>query len=43
MMCDSALDEECEEDYEAVVVPRYQSFISREDNESLLSTGRRLI
>jgi hypothetical protein len=42
MMCDSTSDEECEEASEAVVALRYQSFIPREDNEFLLSTGRRL-
>jgi hypothetical protein len=42
MMCDSVSDEEREEASEAMVAPRYQSCIPREDNESLLITGRRL-
>ena len=42
LMYNSMLDEECDEASETVVVPRIQSFIPREDNESLLSTGRRL-
>ena len=42
MMCDSTLDEDREEASKTLVVSRYQSFIPREYNESLLSTGRRL-
>jgi hypothetical protein len=42
MVCDSALNEECEEASETAVAPRYQSCIPREESESLLSTGRRL-
>ena len=41
-MYDSASDEEREEDSETAVAPRYQSCVSREESESLLSTGRRL-
>ena len=37
-----ASDEEREEASETAVAPRYQSFIPREESESLLSTGRRL-
>jgi hypothetical protein len=39
---DSTSDEEREEASKTVVVPRIQSFILREESESLLSTGRRL-
>jgi hypothetical protein len=42
MMCDSASDEEHEEASETAVAPRYQSYILREESESLLRTGRRL-
>jgi hypothetical protein len=42
LMYDSTSDEEHEETFETAVVPRYQSFIPREESESLLSTGRRL-
>jgi hypothetical protein len=42
MMYDSTSDEERDEASETSVAPRYQSCISREENESLLSTGRRL-
>jgi hypothetical protein len=39
---DSTSDEEHEEVSETAVASRYQSFIPREESESLLSTGRRL-
>jgi hypothetical protein len=39
---DSASNEECEETSETAVVPRIQSCISREESESLMSSGRRL-
>jgi hypothetical protein len=39
---DSASDEAHEEASETVVAPRIQSCISREESESLLSTGKRL-
>jgi hypothetical protein len=38
----STSDEEREEASETVVAPRIQSFIPREESESLMSTGRRL-
>jgi hypothetical protein len=41
-MYDSMSDEEHEEALETAVIPRIQSCISREERESLLSTGRRL-
>jgi hypothetical protein len=41
-MYDLVSDEECEEDPETMVAPRIQSFIMREESESLLRTGRRL-
>jgi hypothetical protein len=41
-MYDSTLDEEREEASETAVAPRYQSCITREESESLLSTGRRI-
>jgi hypothetical protein len=40
---DSMLDEEHGKAPETMVAPRIQSFILREESESLLSTGRRLI
>jgi len=42
-MYDSASNEEHEEASKTPVAPRYQSCILREENESLLSTRRRLI
>jgi hypothetical protein len=43
MMCDSTSDEEREEASETAMAPRYQSCILREESESLMRTGRRLI
>jgi hypothetical protein len=42
LMYDSTSDEEHEEASEVAVAPRYQSCIPREENKSLMSTGRRL-
>jgi hypothetical protein len=42
-MYDSASDEEHEEAFETAMVSRFQSFIPREESESLLRTGRRII
>ena len=38
----SMSNEEREEAFETAVAPRIQSFILKEESESLLSTGRRL-